>query len=1588
MNGLYLVQLAAVDAAGHASSAQIEVLVQGGQKVGYFTLSYNDLTVPVAGFPLSITRTYDSRVKTPGDFGVGWTLSTNNIRLQKSFGAIGDGWKETQVGSNFSTGYVVGPVTPHTISLTFPDGQVYNFAATFVPSGQSFLPIQGGDIFWTEQSGPKGATLTPVGGGNTNLVTTQNTGLLSLDSTDDSGNWTGAFDCNEFVLTTRDGRQFDVVAGTKAQGGGLRSVKDMNGNTLTFTANAITSSSGPSLSFQRTGPNGTYITGISVSIPVPNGQPILGPAIFYGQDGSGDLKSVTDRAGNISTYDYDPTHLLTGLHDPRGLVPLRNFYDGNGRLLYSLDGNNNKIQYAYDPNMLLPGNHVETTTDRLLNQTVLTYDGYGNVVGTLRYLKKADGSIDHSVTTSSAYGRADLPDRKTQDVDALGRQTDYGYDGSGNMQTVTQYRVKNDPTSAITTTTTYNSFGQPLTVTDPLGHVVSTNNFDAQGNLKWTRDALQHETDFDYNGNGTLAKTTDAKSNVTRYSYGDPNNPANVTSVTDAQGHSTSFTYDFDGNKKTQSTTRLNAQNVTETLLTQFSYDNDDRLTQTVAPDQATSQTFYTSLGKVDYSLDALGRKTSYHYDNLGQMTGVTYPDGTSTATTYDLNGQRIAGTDKAGRMSATVYDSLGRTVMSGPVSAPYTGTGAPAWLMSGTTAQISKTFYDDAGQVTSSQDALLHTSSTTYDNLGRTATSTDALLHTTTYAYDDAGRQLSVTDANQHTTSYDYDNAGRLSVTHYPDKSTSTTGYDELGRRISQNDQANHTTLYAYDTLGRLFTVTDPMNHVTTFGYDALGEKTSQQDANGHTTYFAYDNRGRLVSKTLPMGQSDRRTYDGLGRLATLTDFMGKVTTFAYEPLSGRLLSKTASIGGTNTGESVSFTYNLLDGSRKSATRTMPGGTSITTTCAYYGYDASGNPVNGVSTSDFRQGQLNWVTTNGRKISYDYDVLGNKISMTTPGGSTIGYGYDILNRLTTVTHPDKAVTTFGYDKVGNRQSVSRTNAAGAVFSTTGYVYDNLNRLTDILNKNGSNGLVSSYHYGLRADGKRSSVGESGPYTSNATTNYTYDDQGKLTEEAGPYADIKYGYDNVGNRLTRTVSGSTTALLPNGVTNPAFDVNDRIATVNGTATHTYDLDGNETTVNGQAASYDFENHLISLGSVASYVYDAGGNRYSAANLGTTTSYVVDVSLPYGCVVEEYTGTSTVPSARYDYGDDLIRVDHGTVASYYLFDGLGSTRQLVSTAGAVTDTWSYSAFGELASHTGTTANPFLFNAQQFDQASGDYYLRARYYDQTSGRFISQDPFGGNNDDPVSLHRYLYASGDPVDRVDPSGKDDLVEVLTANAIGIGLSTAISSAAVGYFYNKRYGPKYTLTGAIAGAQLGFSFSYAFYNEERLPITAESALFGGAMSFLVEYLADFSEGKLEKVSEDRLGERVFIEGAANGSVAGAFGNVIPPFVLVSGLTLIQDLAHDGIPKNSQEFVHLMSDVVVQGVIAQILTGIVPPSVDADSFASVRQLIESETAEELSEHVAAGLTLLWGTAGGLVVKEIFDAIAPAEAEGTGAGKE
>jgi RHS repeat-associated protein len=95
---------------------------------------------------------------------------------------------------------------------------------------------------------------------------------------------------------------------------------------------------------------------------------------------------------------------------------------------------------------------------------------------------------------------------------------------------------------------------------------------------------------------------------------------------------------------------------------------------------------------------------------------------------------------------------------------------------------------------------------------------------------------------------------------------------------------------------------------------------------------------------------------------------------------------------------------------------------------------------------------------------------------------------------------------------------------------------------------------------------------------------------------------------------------------------------------------------------------------------------------------------------------------------------------------------------------------YDAFGVLIHSTGTTPNTTLYSGEQFDPDLNLYYNRARYLNTSTGRFWSMDTEEGESNDPLSLHKYLYAGGDPIDRLDPSGRDFL-DTLGAAAISVG-------------------------------------------------------------------------------------------------------------------------------------------------------------------------------------------------------------------------
>jgi RHS repeat-associated protein len=143
---------------------------------------------------------------------------------------------------------------------------------------------------------------------------------------------------------------------------------------------------------------------------------------------------------------------------------------------------------------------------------------------------------------------------------------------------------------------------------------------------------------------------------------------------------------------------------------------------------------------------------------------------------------------------------------------------------------------------------------------------------------------------------------------------------------------------------------------------------------------------------------------------------------------------------------------------------------------------------------------------------------------------------------------------------------------------------------------------------------------------------------------------------------------------------------------------------------------------------------------------------------YAQVVEEVVNGTV--ERQYTYG--LQRISEaqsisGTwTQSFYGYDGGGSVRQLTNSSAAITDTYNYDAFGNLLNSTGTTPNNYLYRGEQYDSDLNLYYLRARYVNPVTGRFMSLDPEGGKLRIPATLHKYLYVGANPIGFIDPTGR----------------------------------------------------------------------------------------------------------------------------------------------------------------------------------------------------------------------------------------
>ncbi len=1399
LNGQYTLILQAGDTAGNIASDSRVISVEGDLKVGHFSITFEDLTVPTAGIPITLARTYDTRQRHKAlDFGQGWSLTYQNVRIYENM-TPGFGWIVQTYPGPFGIvpKYCVESNGDRIVSITLENGEVKKFKAKASPECNQGAVWDDVDLVFEPIGADNNAKLEALN---------ENGGLLTNGSIEDPGY--GPINPSLYKLTTETGLELIID-----QNAGLRELYEPEGdNRITISQNGILHSAGPQVTFVRDTQD--RIT----QIIAPDGT-----TLNYTQDANNDLTAFTDQKGNTTQFTYlnnpaIPPHYLEDIIDPRGIRVARNEYDDDGRLIAHIDAEGNRTELNHD----ITG-RIETVTDARGNNTVYIYDERGNVLS-------ETNALGETITrTYDAYGN------ELSRTDAEGNTQTWTYDSLGNQLTESDGEGN-------TVTNAYGVFNQFMTQTDPTGHTVISNWYHNKltggepvfpGPLTRITDALGNITYLDYNSQGRLTGITDAAGYFTQTEY-DAN--GYTTAQIDANGTRTDYVVDDQGRTLSETTTRTDENGIVQTLTTSYVYDAKGNVIQTTDPAGHVTRTEYNAIDKISASVDANGVRTEYGYDARGNQNLIRYADGTTETTTYDVANNKISETDRAGRTTKYVYDAANRlTETVYPDGTPADDSDNPRMYRE----------YDGTGKLIRSIDAKGNATQYQYDAAGRNTHVTDALGHTTEYQYDSRGNRTAMIDALGHETRYVYDAANRLIETIQADDTPAddtdnpriTTGYDALGRKTGQTDQAGRTTQYEYDAVGNLIAIIDPLGQRTEYGYDERGNKISQIDAGGRTTTWAYDNLGRQTSRTLPEGQTKTFTYDTNGNKLSHTNFNGNTTTYAYEADTHRLSTVTDSDGTTR------YTYSPTG---RIETVTDQNGT------VSYQYDT-------------RYRLIQQIQADGAVLAYTYDANGNTTTVSvTRGGQTFvtQHTYDELNRLVSTTdHNGNLTAYYTYDAVGNRETVNYPNGTWSY-----YRYNERNQLTELRHTDALDNLVERYSYSLDSTGRRIRLTED----SGRVTDYVYDDLYRLTGETitdlvnGNYS-ASYQYDAVGNRIYEIVNGVHTAYT--------YDSNDRLQQQGGTI-YTYDDNGNtlSETLNGNTVTYSYDagNRLVQVtqgGISTDYAYNHNGIRISKTEGGVTTVYTVDENRDYAQVVLETTSAGQVV---YTYGDDLISQDRDGVLSLYHYDGLGSTRFLSDAGGAVTDRYDYTAFGGLLNQTGGTENLYLFAGEQFDGALGLYYLRARYYDQGSGRFTQMDSWVGSNYDPIKLHKYLYANVDPVTYTDPTGNFSIGSFMSAiNVMGTLYSIASTTYNV---FQIASGEKDMLTAREAGSAIILNMLgsaggkvIGFFGKKVVQLYTKAGCTGKRNSFIAGTLVSTNDG-IKPIEDIKIGDMVWAYDVESG--------------------------------------------------------------------------------------------------------------------------
>ncbi len=749
----------------------------------------------------------------------------------------------------------------------------------------------------------------------------------------------------------------------------------------------------------------------------------------------------------------------------------------------------------------------------------------------------------------------------------------------------------------------------------------------------------------------------------------------------------------------------------------------------------------YNGDGTMATIKDGLGRTATLSNWKRGAPQNALFPDNSTKSAGIDDNGWITGTTDARGNQTTYGYDTMGRNT-----SIAYPTGDTVAW----------------ASPITSY--VPLATSELGIPVGSWRARTTVGKLQTSTY-YDALWRPILVEEKDTTTgtlrytgTSYDY--ASRPLFKSYPSTASNPTSgirstYDALGR-LTLKMNTDGTTLQTLSYLsGSRQQVKDASQNLTTTTYQAFdapsGSSPTLISAPGQTTTINRTVFGEIVYVQQNGAEgtlTDTYLYDSYHRLCKRIEPETGQTVINYDAASQITWSATGQSGSTSlcdygTVPTAAQIVNGYDSMNRKTSVTYPDGSGNLT----LSYDSDGHLTS--ATNPTATWTYGW---------YNRSLLKSEQAVIDGNTFTLTPGYDTQANLAKRTYPDGAVIVYNPDAWGRPTSVG-SYATGVQYYPNnlpssytlgnglsyGQTLDSWLRPQAVTVKNGATTL-QSLTYGYNGDSDLKSIADGVDGVD--TASFQYDGLHRLTQavDSNLWGTYNYSYDAFNNIKART--------LLNNTANLSYGYNyatNRLSTVSGAASRSYgyDVRGRITADGVHSYTWNLADEITAIPGVASYAYDAHGNRIKTTLQNNTVEYALyDLA---GTLV--YTGKAGVATDYLDLnGQTVAEVANGT-PTYLHADLLGSPRLATTSSKALAWREHYDPYGVKLNG---VANKIGYTGHAYDAESGLTYMKARIYDAQVGRFLSGDPQSFQDSNPFSFNRYAYGNDNPYRYIDPSGK----------------------------------------------------------------------------------------------------------------------------------------------------------------------------------------------------------------------------------------